>query len=385
MKTTVYKKHNSFASLDVKIKNEEKSVIDKIIRLKKNGIGSENFSEYFNKILDDVIQDLTNKSNKINIETKFKLEKNVLAEIAIMEDEDWLKYLIHRYRYEIYPKLKKIDEFPPCLQIEPSSICNYRCIFCFETDNTFTSKKNGHMGSMSLDLFKKIIDDVEGKIEFVTLASRGEPLVSKNINQMLEYTKGKFLNLKLNTNASMLDEKKCHAILSGGVKTIIFSADAADEKLYSKLRVNGSLKKVLENIERFQKIRDNQYPNLKIISRVSGVRINKEQEFAKMKSFWGGLVDQVAFVDYNPWENTYLKKTNSIETPCSDLWRRMFIWWDGKANPCDTDYKSTLSTGNFSEDTISNLWSSYNYNLLRNKHLNKLRSKVKPCQSCTVI
>jgi radical SAM protein with 4Fe4S-binding SPASM domain len=385
MKTTTYKKHNSFASLDVKLPNEEKSIINKIIILKNNGTGSENFSRNFNTILDKVIRDLTN--NSINPEEKnnFKLEKNVLAEISIMKDQDWLKYLVHRYRYEIYPKLNIIDEFPPCLQIEPSSICNYRCIFCFETDKTFTSKKNGHMGSMSLDLFKRIIDNVEGKIEFITLASRGEPLVSKNINEMLKYTRDKFLNLKLNTNASMLDEKKCHSILSGGVKTIIFSADAADEKLYSKLRVNGSLKKVLENIERFQKIRDTQYPNVKIISRVSGVRISKEQKFEKMKSFWGSLVDQVAFVDYNPWENTYLKEANDIKTPCSDLWRRMFIWWDGKANPCDTDYKSVLSTGNFSENNISDLWNSKAYNLLRNQHLNKLRLKVKPCQSCTVI
>ena len=27
-----------------------------------------------------------------------------------------------------------------------------------------------------------------------------------------------------------------------------------------------------------------------------------------MKKFWGGLVDQVAFVDYNPWENSYEKE-----------------------------------------------------------------------------
>tara|TARA_B100001093_G_scaffold330325_1_gene315349 strand:+ start:5873 stop:7030 length:1158 start_codon:yes stop_codon:yes gene_type:complete len=385
MKTTTYKKHNSFASLDVKIVNEEKLIIDKIIKLKNNRIGLENFSKNFNIILDKVIRDLTNNPNNPEEKNIFKLEKNVLAEISIMKDQDWLKYLVHRYRYEIYPKLNIIDEFPPCLQIEPSSICNYRCVFCFETDKTFTSKKNGHMGSMSLDLFKRIIDNVEGKIEFITLASRGEPLVSKNINEMLNYTRDKFLNLKLNTNASMLDEKKCHSILSGGVKTIIFSADAADEKLYSKLRVNGSLKKVLENIERFQKIRETQYSNVKIISRVSGVRISKEQEFEKMKSFWGSLVDQVAFVDYNPWENTYLKEANDIKTPCSDLWRRMFIWWDGKANPCDTDYKSVLSTGNFSEKNISELWNSKAYNQLRDQHLNKLRSKVKPCQSCTVI
>ena len=27
-----------------------------------------------------------------------------------------------------------------------------------------------------------------------------------------------------------------------------------------------------------------------------------------MENLWGELVDQVAFVDYNPWENCYEKK-----------------------------------------------------------------------------
>ena len=100
---------------------------------------------------------------------------------------------------------------------------------------------------------------------------------------MLKYTSGKFLNLKLNTNASLLNEDKCHAILSGGVKTIVFSADAANEKLYSKLRVNGSLKKVIKNIELFQNIRKKNYSKNPIISRVSGVKFSEEQNFEEMK------------------------------------------------------------------------------------------------------
>ena len=88
---------------------------------------------------------------------------------------------------------------------------------------------------MDINLFKTIIDQAENNIEFISIASRGEPLVNKNIDKMLEYTEGKFLNLKLNTNASLLNEKFIHAILSGGVKTVVFSADAAEEKLYAKL------------------------------------------------------------------------------------------------------------------------------------------------------
>ena len=141
-----------------------------------------------------------------------------MSEIHTLPESSLLKYIVHRYRYEMFPQIKEIDDYPPYLQIEPSSICNFRCVFCFETDTTFTNKKNGFMGRMTYDLFKKIIDNAEGRVEFISLASRGEPLACQDIEKMLIYTKGKFLNLKINTNASMLDESKCHAILSGGVK-----------------------------------------------------------------------------------------------------------------------------------------------------------------------
>jgi len=118
---------------------------------------------------------------------------------------------------------------------------------------------------------------------------------------------------------------------------------------------------------------------------VSGVKFSDKQNFDEMIKLWSGLVDQVAFVDYNPWENSYSKPVNNIENACSDLWRRMFVWWDGKVNPCDVDYKSYLSVGNIKNNTISKLWVSDAYNDYRKKHLNKQRSQISPCNSCTVI
>ena len=142
------------------------------------------------------------------------------------------------------------------------------------------------MGTMNLNLFKKIIDEIEGKVQFVTLASRGEPLVSKQINEMLKYTSGKFLNLKINTNASLLNEEKIHSILSSNVKTMVFSADAADSELYKKLRVNGSLEKTVSNIKKFKEIQLKHYSKSKIITRVSGVKFSKKQSFESMMSLW---------------------------------------------------------------------------------------------------
>ncbi len=381
-----YQKKDSFIKLKNKNKDHDIEPLNlKILEILNN----EKVNSLFNKAEIEIIKSLKKdfelKPQDINANS-FKLRENTIAEINTFNSEsEIIKYLINRYKYEIFPTQKKIDDYPPLIQIEPSSICNFRCVFCFETDTTFTDKKSGHMGTMKLELFKKIIDEIEGKVQFVTLASRGEPLISKEINEMLKYTSGKFLNLKINTNASLLNEEKIHTILSSNVKTLVFSADAADATLYKKLRVNGSLEKTIANIKKFKDIKDKHYSSSKIITRVSGVKFSKEQNFDSMMKLWGDLVDQVAFVDYNPWENNYEKSSNGLLTPCSDLWRRMFIWWDGKVNPCDVDYKSKLSVGNIANDSIKNLWNSDSYKNLRTNHLNKKRQEVSPCSACTVI
>ena len=382
----VYKKHNSFVSLQGKYEVDYNNFLKRLKTLltddKLKELNSANF-KIIKKIQADIfIDNLKSNSNEIS---KFTIKQNVIDEIKTIKDNDLLRYLIHRYRYEIYPEEKIIDEYPPYLQIEPSSICNYRCVFCFMTDTSFNKKSSGHMGHMSLEMFKHIIDQAEGNIEFLSLASRGEPMINPQIDKMLEYTVDKFLNLKINTNASLLTEKKIHSILAGGVKTLVISADAADENLYKKLRVNGNLNKVLKNLELFNDIKEKNYSNSKIITRVSGVKFNKDQNFEDMKKFWGGLVDQVAFVEYNPWENNYEKAKNEIKKPCSDLWRRMFVWWDGKTNPCDVDYKSQLSVGNFLNFSLKNLWNSEKYKELRKIHLNQERFNLNPCSSCSVI
>lgn len=328
---------------------------------------------------------LENLENFRSPEVDFKITIHIADELSKVDDADVPRYIYHRYHYDVYPKKKLLGEFPPYLQIEPTSVCNYRCVFCYQTDVEFTNKKNGFMGFMTLDLFKSIIDQIEGKIDFLSLASRGEPLVCRDIDQMLKYSQGKFLGLKLNTNASMLNEKHTHAILAGGVNTVVFSADAAKEPLYSQLRVGGKLEKVLANVKMFRDIKDKHYPQSKIITRVSGVRYGNDQDMESMVNLWGDLTDQISFVAYNPWENVYACLPNDISKACSDLWRRMFIWFDGTVNPCDTDYRSTLKVGNIKEVPINKLWNAISYQSLREQHLRGRRSCANPCRGCTVV
>ena len=73
---------------------------------------------------------------------------------------------------------------------------------------------------------------------------------------MIQYTNDKFLNLKINTNASLLTEKMSLNIIKW-CKTGIFLLMQL-MKTYSKLRVNGNLKS-FKNIEMFNSIRNKHY------------------------------------------------------------------------------------------------------------------------------
>ncbi len=374
----VYKKANSFVAMSGVTEDAVK--FDRIRNLQATLTGAPSKQgEIVAKACGDLLGGEGEKS------LKFELKPFVLEEMQRLNDDELFRYLYYRYRYDIYPATQQLDEFPPCVQIEPTSICNYRCVFCYQTDPKLTQGRHGHMGMMDLDTFKTIVDQIEGNVEAVTLASRGEPLMTKDIVPMLEYLSGKFLGLKINTNASFLTEEKAHAILAAEPNTLVFSADASDKDLYAKLRVNGNLETVLANVRLFNDIKSKHYPDSRTITRVSGVRYSEDQDFSEIETFWHSYVDQVAFVAYNPWESAYDAPTNDITDHCSDLWRRTFVWWDGTVNPCDVDYRSTLATGNTKHESLSDIWLGSEYQNLRDIHTSKSRCTLSPCSGCSLI
>ena len=325
-------------------------------------------------------------SRETKASPEFHLRPHVVDEISRLDDQDVARYVFHRYRYDVFPLLKELDAYPPCVQVEPSSICNFRCVFCFQTDNLLTKPSEGHMGHMSLDLFKATVDQMVGNVEFVTLASRGEPLLAKAFPEMMAYAKGKFLGLKINTNASRLTSSLSRAILDAQPSTVVFSMDAANPDTYAQLRVRGDFEQVVANIREFLDIKSREFPDSRTITRVSGVEVGADgQDPDELVTFWRDLTDQVVFVRYNPWENSYDSVPNEISDPCSDLWRRTFVWWDGRVNPCDVDYRSWLSVGNIAEASVSALWQGTGYTLLREKHIGGQRQSLAPCAGCTVI
>ena len=305
--------------------------------------------------------------------------------IKLHPQERWLPYLIYRYKFKRYPLERKVADFPIYLLIEPTSVCNLRCTMCFQVDPTFTHSRE-YMGMMDMGLYRNVIDQAqEGGTQAITLASRGEPTLHKHFGEMLAYASGKFFDLKVNTNATKLTERLSHDILSSDVNELVFSVDANDKDLYEKIRVRGRFEEVLENIVRFRDIREKQYPGSRLSTRICGVKFKPEQDEDAFKKFWSPICDHVAYGDLEARWDTYNNDQHPTLThSCGYLWERMYVWYDGKVNPCDVDYKSLLSVGNVKDNSIAALWHSPAYDSLRKAHLEGRRSAYLPCDRCGV-
>jgi len=379
-----FEKSNFSFSDNIQSDYLQNNTFKKIVNLKDN-LDNFNLSLKEKKIIETIYHSYEKLLKNIKLDSRdMVLIQHELLELDKLNPEYFPRYLIYRYKYNKYSELKILDDYPPCIQIEPTSICNFRCVMCYQIDKSFSSKSNGFMGYMNFDIFKKVIDEVEGNLEAVTFASRGEPTLSKDLEKMLKYCENKFLALKLNTNASLLNEKLIHSLLSSDLQTIVFSIDEKNKENYEKIRVNSKFEKILKNLELFNKIRNTHYKKDKKIVRITGVKINKKQNLEEMKNQWKDFADITAFTNYSPWESSYENKINDIITACSELFQRIFVWWNGKVNPCDYDYKSILSKWNVKQKTIKEIWNSDYYNLIIKRHLEKQRSMIEPCKRCPI-
>ena len=71
---------------------------------------------------------------------------------------------------------------------------------------------------MDFELYKKVVDEASSNgTKALTFGSRGEPTIHPQILDFIDYAKNKFLDFKLITNATKLNEK----LISKSLKVIL--------------------------------------------------------------------------------------------------------------------------------------------------------------------
>jgi len=121
--------------------------------------------------------------------------------------------------------------------------CNSKCEFCnFWRDKTLQKKPDARF-----DEVKRNLDDLKKmSIKFIDFTG-GEPLLNKELPQILSYAKKLGFFVKLSTNGFLYPEKAEE--LMGLTSRIYFSFDTTSKKEYQKIRGIDGYDKLIESIK----------------------------------------------------------------------------------------------------------------------------------------
>ena len=156
-------------------------------------------------------------------------------------------YLAEYGSEEICP----MPDLPWEVMIEVEPRCNFNCQFCF--NQISFAQKGRDIKSFSTDYVKKIIDGLaKAKVKIIRFTG-GEPLLRKDIFQLLKYAKNKGLEVRLNTNASLINQRTSKK-LKGIVDNVLIPFESYNDKKESKITgCAHSLKKKIKAIELLKK------------------------------------------------------------------------------------------------------------------------------------
>jgi radical SAM protein with 4Fe4S-binding SPASM domain len=241
---------------------------------------------------------------------------------------------------------------------------------------------------MDLKLFKNIIDQISVNKPTIKLFMSGEPLLNRDIIEMIEYAHAKGCKTIMHTNATLLREDLAKKILSSHLDRISFSFDGASKEVYEKLRVRSNYDLVKANIKRFLELRK----AMGVERPVTAIEIIRMTETDKhianfVKEWKESGVDEVSVTPCMTWTGEIAdlrveKPKNYGYKPCRSLWQNCAILSDGTVVPCCLDLSGKLPLGNVKEHPFKDIWYGENYNRLRTQHLNRTIPKDSICHGC---
>ena len=290
---------------------------------------------------------------------------------------------------------------PFILTVEPTVLCNLRCPQCMAGMGKISREKK----SLSLSVYKNIIEQLGDRIWYLLLYNQGEPFLNPHLIEFIQIAKQKRIYVTTSTNGHFLtDEDTIQKLVKSGLDTIIISLDGAEAETYSKYRKGGNFQQVIKGIENLVKIRNKLHSRTpKVFIQCLMMRHN-ENQLSQLKklahdlkadrlllktfqiefSFTGEhfLPDDPKWCRYRR-EDKATKLKNSLKKGCSRLWYSTVMLSDGQVVPCCFDKNGEYTFGVISQgSTIRKIWKSDAYNKFRNKILRRQES-IGICQNCT--
>jgi radical SAM protein with 4Fe4S-binding SPASM domain len=272
--------------------------------------------------------------------------------------------------------LKKINyaiEKPLGIQIETTSLCNAKCVFCPHKD---MSRKKG---CMSDDLFKKVIDQLIqiDPIEVYPFMT-GEPFMDKKIIDRIKLINQKlpFASVKIFTNAALISTEIIEELNKLNIEGIVVSFNGATKKTYEqqmKLNYETSLEKVNLLIQK------SKAPI--IISNIATPEtIPEEKEY---KELWSKKKVNTYFFRFKNWGGKIKSELPLTYEPCGRVFTHMAILSDGRVSLCCMDSEGEVILGDSNKDKLINIWNNDKAREIRKFHTDGEKHKINICKDCT--
>lgn len=146
--------------------------------------------------------------------------------------------------------------YPIYMEVSPAGACNHRCIYC---GLDFMQYQHRYLET---SLFKKRLSEL-GKLglKSIMYAGEGEPLLHRDIINIVAHTKKSGINAAITTNGVLLKKGVAEEIV-GNTEWIKISINGATRDTYSKIHrcQPADFDRVIENVSYAVKIcKDNQY------------------------------------------------------------------------------------------------------------------------------
>jgi len=293
-------------------------------------------------------------------------------------------------------KLKRINlrdavplSKPFTVLFEPASVCNFKCICCFQNDPEF----HDHLpkGLMKFEDFMKIADDLAewegGRLKVVRIIGFGEPLLNRETPRMVKYLKTLDIadRIEITTNASLMTPAVSQRLIESGLDYIRCSIYAVDQKRHEHLTQNRiRIEKIESNIATLKKMREaaRSYDPFIYVKMLESRDVLENALFLEKYSV---IADEAALEKPHQWLSNTARPDGRVRSVCPQPFKMLSIHFNGDVILCDPDWKGNTCIGNALSDNISTLWGGDNIRKFWRMQLENRRRENKSCRHCSFL
>jgi len=308
---------------------------------------------------------------------------------------------------QILCKRSRVYGYPPRISIETGNICNLRCPLCPTGQRDPDVKR----GFITLDNFKRVIDEFSSYLILLRLYNWGEPLLNKDLLSMIHYAVQKGISTTISTNlAIMLNPEDARELLEAGLTKIFVSCDGASPETYEKYHVGGNFVLVTNNIKLlvrekqklshcytriiwlFHVFRHNEH-EIDMV-RMMAEKMGVELRINKMRTDMGKEIFEMASISIErdgqwiPEDPKYCafdmecQKVKKQKSFCDLPWKETVINWEGSVLPCCAVFEEKYSYGGAFKKRFKDIWNDKKYIAARKELLGEENEGGTVCHIC---